>query len=126
MPCGETANSPDPPSFATTPDITVTGSAVAGIALLIHEFATNAAKYGALSAPGGRVIIGWSIDGETLQLTWREQGGPPCAPPAGESGFGTHLAAAIVSGQLAGEISRDWQPDGLVLRLSVRLDRLTG
>lgn len=111
---------------ADGPDIAIKGSAIASIALLIHEFATNAAKYGALSAPGGRIVIGWSVVGETLRLTWREQGGPPCVQPTGESGFGTHLAGAIIAGQLAGEIFRDWQPDGLVLRLSVQLDRLAG
>ncbi len=115
-----------PRVVADGPEITITGSAVASIALLIHEFATNAAKYGALSTPEGRIVIGWSVGGETLRLTWREEGGPPCAAPTGESGFGTHLAGAIVSGQLAGEISRDWRPDGLVLRLSLRLDRLAG
>src|SRR3546814_5864655 len=73
----------------------------------MHEFATNAAKYGALSTPGGRVAINWSIAGEKLLLVWCEQGGPPCAGAPGDSGFGTHLAGAIVSSQLAGEISRE-------------------
>src|SRR3546814_13540432 len=86
----------------------------------MHEFATNAAKYGALSTPGGRVAIDWSIAGEKLLLVWCEQGGPPCAGAPGDSGFGTHLAGAIVSSQLAGGISREGKPEGLIVRLSTR------
>lgn len=57
-------------------------------------------------------------------LTWRERGGPPLSGPAREEGFGTLLARVTVQGQLGGQILRDWQPDGLEIRLSAPLQRL--
>jgi PAS domain S-box-containing protein len=120
------ADNEAPNVVADGPAIAIKGAAIANVALLMHEFATNAAKYGALSTPSGRVAIDWSIAGEKLLLVWREEGGPPCAGAPSDSGFGTYLAGAIVSSQLAGEVSRDWKPEGLIVRLSARLDRLTG
>jgi two-component sensor histidine kinase len=93
------------------------------LALLLHEFATNAAKYGALSSPTGRIDITWSVEKGELLLTWTEQGGPRLEQMAGGEGFGSWLARATV-GQLGGEISRDWKPEGLTIRLSVCSDRL--
>jgi len=61
------------------------------LSLALHELCTNATKYGALSAPDGRVELGWTRDGDgLLELTWREAGGPPVAPPA-KVGMGTQL-----------------------------------
>ncbi len=105
-------------------DVPVAGGAVTSLALLLHEFATNAAKYGALSAPGGRVTIDCTAGGDEVGLTWVEIGGPPVARPGVVEGFGTLLGRATVKGQLGGDIVRDWRPDGLVIRLSVRRDRL--
>jgi two-component sensor histidine kinase len=94
------------------------------LALLLHEFATNAAKYGALSTPAGRVGVACSERDDVFMLVWTEHGGPRVlGEPAGE-GFGTLLARTTVSGQMAGELSRDWRPEGLVIRLSVRRERL--
>ena len=108
------------------PDIPVAGGAVTSMALLLHEFATNAAKYGALSTPAGHIDIACSEDGDRFALTWIERGGPPIAGlPEGE-GFGTRLSRATVKAQLGGEIARDWNPDGLTIRLSVAKDRITG
>jgi two-component sensor histidine kinase len=109
---------------AQGPDVQIDGKAVTGIALLLHEFTSNAAKHGALSSPDGRVNINWSACGGTFELTWAEQGGPSVEPPKSE-GFGSVLARATVTGQFAGRMSRDWTPDGLVIRLSAPLDRLT-
>ena len=68
--------------------------ATLSLSLLLHELATNAAKYGSLSCPEGRVAIGWSIEmaeeGPELVLTWRETGGPPAETPVGR-GFGSRL-----------------------------------
>jgi two-component sensor histidine kinase len=94
------------------------------LALLLHEFATNAAKYGALSTPTGRVQVDCSEHDDAFVLTWTESGGPPVrGQPSGE-GFGSLLARLTVTGQLAGELARDWRPKGLVIRLSVDLGRL--
>lgn len=107
------------------PDVAIGGSAVTSLALLLHEFATNAAKYGALSSPRGRVDIEWSVRDGKLDLTWRERGGPPLAgEPQGE-GFGGLISRTTVSGQLDGQLSRDWRPEGLVVHLSASMKRLT-
>ena len=101
------------------PDITIAGGAVTSFALLLHEFATNAAKYGAFSTQEGRVDISCVDDGDHFVLTWSESGGPPVDRQTDGTGFGTLLAKATVSGQLGGEISRDWKPEGLSIRLMV-------
>jgi len=108
----------------TGPDMPVSGRSMAGLALLLHEFATNAAKYGALSTPTGRISVECCDQGETFNLTWTESGGPPIRDQPDREGFGSLLARLTVKGQLGGEFSRDWQPEGLVIRLSVSRDRL--
>ena len=104
------------------------GGPLTSLALLLHEFATNAAKYGALSTPAGSVEISCADEGNTFVLLWAERGGPRVRRDslAEGEGFGSLLARATVRGQLAGEITRDWQPDGLVIRLSVNRARLVG
>jgi PAS domain S-box-containing protein len=104
------------------PDVWVGISAVTGVALLLHEFATNAAKYGAFSAPGGRIKIDWSIAEGMLLLQWEELGGPPLEAPGDDAaGFGTMLARRIVGGQLGGRISHIWKRAGLIINLSLPL-----
>ncbi|WEX89966.1 PAS domain S-box protein [Sinorhizobium garamanticum] len=107
-------------------DTPIAGGAVTSLALLFHEFATNAAKYGALSTPEGYVDIQCFEGKEQFILTWRERGGPPVENRAGEEGFGSLLSRATVKGQLGGEISREWKPEGLTIRMTVACDRLTG
>jgi PAS domain S-box-containing protein len=107
------------------PDIRLVGSLVTTFALLLHEFATNAAKYGALSTPAGHIdIVCAEADGQFI-LTWLERGGPRIGDHADGEGFGTMLARATVRDQLQGEILRDWKPEGLTIRLSVAKDRVT-
>lgn len=105
-------------------DTLIAGEAVTAFALLLHEFATNAAKYGALSTPDGQVEITTTESGGFLVLVWKESGGPliNCHPV--HEGFGTVLTRMTVTSQLSGEVTYDWQPDGLCIRLSVRRDRL--
>jgi PAS domain S-box-containing protein len=111
---------------AKGPDVPISGGAVTSLALLLHEFATNATKYGALSSPSGRVSIDWTTDNSELVLTWKEQGGPPLQGQPENEGFGTFLAHATVTSQFGGQISREWKPEGLTVRLSIALERLTG
>lgn len=106
------------------PEVVVGGSAVTSFALLLHEIATNAAKYGALSTPSGRVAANWRIEGEELHLTWREASGPAVAGEPEGTGFGSTLAEAIVRGQFGGSISREWRPEGLTVQLRILLERL--
>ncbi len=106
------------------PEVAVRGHALTGMALLLHEFTTNAAKYGALSESDGRLAIDWSIvDGE-VRLVWKEAGGPALAGGPEARGFGSILTDATAA-QLGGRIERDWEADGLVIRLFVPLGRLT-
>ena len=105
--------------------VPIGGGAVTSFALLLHEFATNAAKYGALSSPTGRVDVQCSVEDGELFLTWRERGGPPLGRRTESEGFGSLLAGGTVKGQFRGHISRDWEPDGLVIHLSVPCERLT-
>ena len=106
------------------PDVPIAGSAVTGLALLLHEFATNAAKYGALASPTGCIHLDWFADGRELALTWKEHGGPAVDGPPQDEGFGSMLARRIVSGQFGGRLSRDWTPEGLTIHLSVPIERL--
>jgi PAS domain S-box-containing protein len=94
-----------------------TGTAQA-VAVALHELTTNAAKYGALSVPEGRVDIAWSHNGgEDLVLRWTETGGPPVPAPPARRGFGTRVMEAMVRGQLNGEIRFDWRREGLVCEI---------
>ncbi|THD43530.1 MAG: PAS domain S-box protein [Bradyrhizobium sp.] len=107
------------------PDIPLSARALTGVALLLNEFATNAAKYGALSIPEGSIDIEFSDDGETIAFAWRERGGPRLEPQGANEGFGSFLVRTTVESQLNGEITRNWAPEGLIVRLSIPRNRLT-
>lgn len=88
------------------------------IAVAMHELTTNAAKYGALSVPDGRVAIEWSpLAGERFTLRWTETGGPAVQAPT-RKGFGTRVMEAMVRGQLNGDIRFDWRSEGLVCEIT--------
>lgn len=106
------------------PDVPVSPDAVTSLALLLHEFATNAAKFGALSSPTGHVDVTCEIAGDELRVAWQERGGPALVGPALREGFGTLLGHATVRRQLGGSIARDWNSAGLTIRLVVPLARL--
>jgi PAS domain S-box-containing protein len=107
------------------PDVPVSSDAVASLALLLHEFATNAAKFGALSSPTGHVEVTCEIAGDELRVAWQERGGPTLVGPAQREGFGTLLGHATVRRQLGGSIARDWNPEGLTIRLVAPLARIS-
>jgi PAS domain S-box-containing protein len=107
-------------------DIKISGRSATSFALLLHEFATNAAKYGALSVPHGRVGIECREEGDRFLVIWQEYGGPPASGEDDGKGFGDVLTRATVTGHLRGELIREWGPDGLTIRLSTPKDRLTG
>ncbi len=106
------------------PDVRVSGRSATSLALLLHELATNAAKHGALSSRTGHLDVGWDVDQAMLRLSWRERGGPAIAGEPASQGFGSRLALSTVRSQLGGEISHDWEPDGLTVRLEVPRERL--
>jgi two-component sensor histidine kinase len=107
-------------------DMEISGGAISSFALLLHEFATNSTKHGALSAAKGQIQIQCANHGENVIIVWTEHGGPAVTPPKEQQGFGEFLIRATVTGQLGGEISQDWKPEGLVVRLSIPRARLTG
>lgn len=89
------------------------------LSMAVHELATNATKYGALSRPGGRVLISWSgqdTPASPLRLVWREEGGPPVRPPR-HIGFGTRMIRQALAVEFEAEIDLDFEPDGLVCTL---------
>lgn len=90
------------------------------LSVALHELATNAAKYGALSVPAGRVAIDWTVNDAWLRLTWQESGGPAVRPPQ-RRGFGTLVIERIVAMQLEGDARFDWRPGGLLCAIAVPL-----
>lgn len=96
------------------PEVAVAAGSVQPICMVLHELATNAAKHGALSRPGGVVHLGWRRPGDgALLLSWREVGGPMLSAEPGRSGFGMALLEALLSGQLGGRLRFTWRPAGL-------------
>lgn len=87
--------------------------AATSVALLFHELATNAAKYGALSAEAGQVALTTEADAERYRLIWQETGGPAVRGVPETSGFGSALATLSVEGQLGGKLTREWRSEGL-------------
>jgi two-component sensor histidine kinase/PAS domain-containing protein len=98
------------------PKVSLQPSAVLALGLAIHELATNATKYGSLSAPDGKVNVMWAVtptlNPPMLIVEWMESGGPRVAPPA-HQGFGTKLIQRGLAQQLGGEIKLDFRPEGI-------------
>jgi PAS domain S-box-containing protein len=98
--------------------------AATNLALLLHELATNAAKYGALSTPNGVIDIAAVQDKAHLVIEWTERGAPKAQTAVRRSGFGSILIQAAIREQLGGEVEHLWQAGGLVVRVSLACDRL--
>ncbi len=113
----------------TGPEYALPARMVSPIALVMHELATNAAKYGALSEPDGQVIIDWrggdSADpAAPLVIEWREKGGPPpviaqSVPEQTGGGFGQRMTQAAMR-QIGGTLERDYRPEGAVITLTIK------
>lgn len=97
------------------------GKALTNLALLLHELATNAAKYGALAAPDGRLGLELSGDAEVIRLRWTEHGSPQGT--RGAAGFGSRLEKGLATA-LGATISRDWRDDGLTVVVEAPRARL--
>jgi PAS domain S-box-containing protein len=104
-------------------DFPIGAGVVTNLALLIHEFATNATKYGALSTHAGRVRISVGEQNTEVIFTWSERGGP-LVKRRQKEGFGSLLVRTTVGSQLGGRASYDWQPEGLTITLSIPQTRL--
>ena len=110
------------------PDLAISGRAVMPLSLLLHELSTNAAKYGALSAPEGEVTLKWSVfrdtgGDESLRLIWRETRGPPVKVPT-RKGFGSWVIERSLTDQVGGAVVLDYAPTGLVCTLQAPLQGL--
>ena len=106
------------------PLVRLSDRATNGFALFLHEFATNAAKYGALTIATGSVQVSWRREGRFLVLTWEEQGGPAIRGEPTTQGFGSALATNTIVGQLGGTLLFDWRATGLFVTVSVPLAKL--
>jgi two-component sensor histidine kinase len=93
------------------------------LSLVLHELATNAAKYGALACDAGRIEVAWQVRADSADrfyLIWQELGGPPVEPPQ-EQGFGTQLIKRAITYELQGEVELDYATDGLRCQLTFPL-----
>lgn len=101
------------------PDVELAPNDALSLGLAIHELATNAAKYGALSAPSGKVEIVWQASGpKTVEINWQESGGPTVVAER-TRGFGTDLIEKIVAHELGNPVELDFNPDGVRCKLLV-------
>ena len=110
------------------PVIKITAPAAQAIGMALHELATNAAKYGALSNGDGVIEIKWKIDENPdsdhgFTMNWTERGGPTVEKPS-RSGFGSTIIDRLLEASLDGEVDLDWQPSGLVCHISCRAGKV--
>ena len=94
------------------PDLPLRFQAIQPIGLALHELATNATKYGALSTPEGRLDVAWQIVDDKMTLSWTESGGPEVVPPQ-RQGFGSTVLQGMVEGALAAVVTLEYRPEGL-------------
>lgn len=94
------------------------------LAMVVHELATNSVKHGALSTDTGSLDLSGRTEEDEVHLIWSETGGPPVDREPEMAGFGSRMVARSVGNQLAGSLTYDWQPSGLVATLIMRKDRM--
>ena len=107
------------------PPAPCSANAVNGIALVIHELATNAAKYGALTTDDGEVDVHWREEDGNLLLRWAERLGRRIENPPETSGFGSSLVRTMIVSQFGGGLQYDWHSSGLVVAITVPVKRLS-
>ena len=109
------------------PSVRVSAAAAQALGMALHELATNAAKYGALTHGDGRIEIAWHLDGtgegKTFAMSWRERNGPPVQPPT-RRGFGTTVTTHLVKASLNAEVDLEYAPSGVSWRLTCAAARL--
>lgn len=106
------------------PEIDCGEHCASGLALVIHELATNAVKYGALTKETGRVSIKWAEHEDALLLEWRESGGPEIGNAPDSTGFGTTLIRRTIARQFGGSVDEQWLPDGFVCEMRLARERI--
>lgn len=103
------------------PDLKIVPQTAVTLALAVHELATNASKYGALSVDSGKIKIAWTALDGSFELLWQELGGPPVKPPQSE-GFGMRLIRRSLAADLRGSVDMQFDETGLVCRVMGRID----
>lgn len=106
------------------PEVGCGPHAASALALVIHELATNAAKYGALTRPSGRVEVSWTREGTSIVLSWRETGGPRVHSAPEADGFGSTLIRRTVTRQFGGKLDEQWLEDGLACTMILSAEKL--
>jgi PAS domain S-box-containing protein len=99
------------------PKLRLNAAAAQAIGLAVHELATNASKYGALSTDNGRVDVDWRSDARNFAISWTERGGPPVRPPD-RRGFGSTVVEAMAKRTVGGEVEADYAPSGFAWHLT--------
>lgn len=105
-------------------DVPVDDRGATPLSLALHELATNAAKYGALSTETGRLKVSVAKQGPQICISWQETGGPMIESMPARSGFGTELADIAIERQLGGKMRREWKPEGLMVTIEVPASNL--
>jgi two-component sensor histidine kinase len=105
------------------PEVACGLGASTSFALLLHEFATNAVKYGAFAYPGGRLRIFWTVSGAWLELKWCEENVPVDLAAPDTTGFGSFLVDATMR-TLSAKLERDWANNTFAINMCVPLERL--
>ena len=108
----------------SVPKINVGEGSSTTLALVIHELATNSAKYGSLSVASGTLDVSCNGQDDEVVIVWTERGGPPISAPATLEGFGSKLVHRSMAAQLGGTIAFDWSAEGLVATLRMSKDRI--
>lgn len=103
------------------PPVRLNPKAAVSLVMALHELSTNAAKYGALSLPEGRVAVEWSVDGDRLTIEWVERRGPPVEAPPERRGFGFRMIERALAADLSGGARFDFAPEGLTCRIDAAL-----
>jgi PAS domain S-box-containing protein len=112
----------------TGDDVALLPDAAQNLGLALHELSTNAAKYGALSVPGGHIALGWWIvdgtgDEKVFSLVWKELGGPPVTKPT-RKGFGHTVMNRLVKAALSGDASLEFEPDGVKWSVNIPVSQI--
>ncbi|HEX2257203.1 MAG TPA: CHASE domain-containing protein [Afifellaceae bacterium] len=103
--------------------ISISPELAQNMALVVHELATNAVKYGALASAGGRILVDGKVEGDQFVLVWREQK-PSAIDPPGEPGFGTTLLKALIASRHHGDVKFDWAANGLICTITIPTSEL--
>src|SRR5712675_2097218 len=101
------------------PRLRMNAAAAQAIGLALHELATNAAKYGAVSVDAGRVDVRWRLEGDNFVMSWIERSGPPVSPPE-RRGFGSTVVDSMAKLSVGGAVQLDYAPSGVTWRLTCR------